>query len=328
MIKKTALKTIAIATLCSASTLAAAYGETTTGTASKIILKDFIAAVKIEHSDVSDISITINKSELAETPISTENRDNVFEISGEEEPNQKAFWQAYKKYRGEKRLEQYLENRPSILIKAPCGTDIEMEGLIGKLDADNASGDLTVVNTLYVEADFDTVNNADVHLTGSSEIEIDTIAQNANLRLSGSGDLGVDKIKGSSLINLSGSGDILIDEVIGSLVTSLKGSGDVLIGSAASEAELSIKGSGDIQLEQATGALTLSIVGSGDIQIDEAQKVPLTASITGSGEIDFDGIAIDPSLKIVGSGEIEIEDYQGNLSYKGKQENLTIKNRR
>jgi hypothetical protein len=111
---------------------------------------------------------------------------------------------------------------------------------------------------------FTGLNQLDVAVSGSGDIQFDATAKDMNLYLSGSGDIEMRGTTNTLEITISGSGDVS--------AASLK----------ASKCQVHISGSGDADVH-VNGDLETSISGSGDVHYKGEANV--TARISGSGEV-------------------------------------------
>ncbi len=141
----------------------------------------------------------------------------------------------------------------------------------------------------YCKSPF-SVQNLQLFLSGSGDVQAALKAQNAQIRISGSGDVDVSGIRGNLDIGLSGSGDVEAD------------------GLQLEACSLKVTGSGDVELRGRTARLTAVIVGSGDIEADGLAAVSVNVKNTGSGDITVH--AIDKlEATLAGSGDL---GYTGN----------------
>lgn len=102
---------------------------------------------------------------------------------------------------------------------------------------------------------------------------------------------------------LSGSGDIQFAADARTVEVLLSGSGDVELKGSASELEISISGSGDVTTSSmAVNDCEVHISGSGDAEVDVNGK--LDVFVSGSGDVHYRGNA-SVTAKVTGSGEVE-----------------------
>ncbi len=245
-----------------------------------------------------------------------------------------------------------LEEFPTVTVRLPAGTTVDLDGMVGELNAgdlngpfrlaangsliaevgDVASADiqgsgsgrvelgdiagaLQVANSGSGDLTAGSSNSAEVRNSGSSDIDLGAIALGLDARMSGSGDLSAASVNGPVSINLSGSGNALIDggNATGFEV-STSGSGDIRFEGSTTSASLQTRGSGEIELERVNGPVEINTTGSGDVSIDEGRAEGLQVTIRGSGDVDFGGTAVNAITSVTGSGDLHIDTYEGRTS--------------
>lgn len=132
------------------------------------------------------------------------------------------------------------------------------------------------VGDLYLEEPVVQLEDMDINVSGSGDVEINNelTCGNFNITISGSGDLDIVRVDCmDSKILVSGSGDVRIKK--------MTSTDDVL---------LKASGSGDITAKVKCQNMTAEVSGSGDADIDVKCDV-VTVSSTGSGEVELEGKA-------------------------------------
>jgi hypothetical protein len=146
----------------------------------------------------------------------------------------------------------------AIDIKNGGSTDYVIGAVGGSLHAHLAgSGYLTA----------ESATDLDVHISGSSNVNVRQSHGPAEVHIAGSGDVRIGDTDMSSFkIKIGGSGKVSIDNGrIGTLDASVAGSGALKIMATVQDATLSTVGSGNIEVAKVTGSLSSSKAGSGTI---------------------------------------------------------------
>jgi hypothetical protein len=158
--------------------------------------------------------------------------------------------------------------RTTVSIQVPAGMSIDIKssgstkyavGAVGVLHAHLAgSGYLTAVSA----------DDLDIHISGSSNVNIGQTSGPAGVRIAGSGNFRIGNTDMPSLkISVRGSGKFTIDNgQIGTLTASVAGSGALKIMATVQDATLSSVGSGNIDVAKVTGTLSSNKAGSGAIR--------------------------------------------------------------
>lgn len=114
----------------------------------------------------------------------------------------------------------------------------------------------------------DSATDLDVHISGSSNVNVRQTHGPAEVHIAGSGNVRIGDAEMHSLkIKVSGSGNVEIDNGgIGTLDASVAGSGVLKIMATVTDATLSTAGSGNIEVAKVTGSLSSSKAGSSTIR--------------------------------------------------------------
>lgn len=179
-----------------------------------------------------------------------------------------------------------------IHISAPLGTPVEVEDMIGRIQAGDLDAPLQLEGT-SLEAHFGRVTSARVSVAGSGKIQIGAVQQALDVEVAGSGKLDVASAA-SARVEIAGGGNVNVGPIAGGLRSEVAGSGDVRAASI-------------------NGPLDVEIAGSGSVYVDGGRATPLKAEIAGSGDVVFNGQAVDPSISIFGSGSVKVRSYTGQL---------------
>lgn len=131
-----------------------------------------------------------------------------------------------------------------------------------------------------------------------------TLPEWTSLKIAGSGNivstnqLVVDDID----IDISGSGDIDLALDADDINSSITGSGNISLEGVADELDINVKGSGDYKcFNLETRKVNVSISGSGDTEVFATEALDIR--ITGSGDIFYKG-SPNLSISISGSGDV------------------------
>ncbi len=193
-------------------------------------------------------------------------------------------------------LSRLRKEYPTVRIRVPAGTPLEIDGMIGRVTAADLNAPLKIDG-------------------GSLDADIGDVAE-AELNLSGSDDISLGRIAGRLAAEISGTGD-LAAEAAGLAEIHVSGSGDVELGPVAEGLFYALSGSGDAKVAAVDGPVTVAITGSGDVHIHDGRAEPLEVEITGSGNFKLDGEAVDPDLTVIGTGTIALRSYTGRFRSDG-----------
>ena len=146
------------------------------------------------------------------------------------------------------------------------------------------------------------VDDVELAISGSGDMELDLVANSVDVRISGSGDMELDLVAETIDTRISSSGDFDADIDADDLDVKITGSGDCQVEGTVEDLEVSISSSGDFHgfdLESHDAMLRIS--GSGDIQCWVTDTMDVT--ISGSGSVYYIGYpSID--VEITGSGNL------------------------
>ncbi|MCQ8184040.1 GIN domain-containing protein [Parvularcula maris] len=311
-----------------------------------IEIEDFYGTIVLELHSSGPVTAIKSGPGADEVEIRGTNR---VRIDGGDEIDRKDWWKEYQRERkgfgnrgwndtdkADRTLEKMLEDRPTLTITAPEGTDITIGGSAFKLTTEGDAGSVTITNNIHLWARLNDAEEADVSVHGSGYLKMGDIArmlgasvhgsgdiiagaaQSAELSVHGSGDLEMDGVRERLRASVHGSGDLNVKEVGGSAKANVHGSGDIELGSVAGGFDGKVHGSGDLKVREVAGRVDAGIHGSGDLDIDGGEADELTVSVHGSGEFTFRGTAKTAKLRSWGSGEIEVAEVSGRVEAKGK----------
>ncbi|MEM1381046.1 MAG: DUF2807 domain-containing protein [Pseudomonadota bacterium] len=352
------MRTLGLGLLASVS----AFGMTA-ASADELVIRDFYGTVEIELSGSG--SITAAKSGPNAGDVDISGRGDVV-VDGGEEIDRNRWYRAYQKERRgwnnrssrdeDPVFEEMLEDRPTLTISAPEGTDIVVEGSAVKLtvtrgDAgdvdisdnihllakigDFRSGKLSVHGSGYMQAGnasgrfygsvhgsgdlyVGNVGEADLSVHGSGDMEIKDIGGALEASVHGSGDLNTGDVAGRLDASVHGSGDLEIGRVAGSADANVHGSGDLEIASVGEGIDSSVHGSGDLSIGRVDGDIDASVHGSGELEIDRGEAGRIDVAVRGAGEFSFGGKAESARLRGSSSGTIRVASVSGNVDASGK----------
>ena len=256
--------------------------------------------------------------------------------------------------RGDNDGELYrLEDFPTVTVRVPSGTDVDLDDVAGRLTAGDlngafamnssgsmratigdvssaevgasgsgtivlgdVSGGLEAVFSGSADLTVGTSQNASVRISGSSDIDLGAIASAFEVSVSGSGDVRAASINGNLAVNVRGSGSVIVDEGHASnLEINTSGSGGVRFGGEAGDTSIETRGSGGVRVASVDGRVEARTSGSGDIHISDGQADGFDASTRGSGDIYFGGTATNANVSSTGSGDVTIEHYEGRYKH-------------
>ena len=187
---------------------------------------------------------------------------------------------------------KWRDRYPTITVRLPAGSAVEIKEAIGQALIGDLNGPL-VVNATWLAAEVGNVSEADVELSGRASLKLGRVAGTLRAKLNSSGDL-VAAALGAAEIHKNGSGDLRLGPIAGSLKYESAGSGDGEVASVSGPVEATINGSGNLSL------------GSGRAE-------PLIVRITGSGDFVLNGEAVDADLTVSGSGRAVLGANSGTL---------------
>lgn len=143
--------------------------------------------------------------------------------------------------------------KAQLVIKAPCGGIISLDGIIGDVKIGKLNCDL--------EAD----------ISSSGAIWAETVGD-LSADVSGSGNISVGYVSGDADCDISGSGKINVSSgCINKLKASVSGCGSVEIMATAKTAKLSVSGVGNIHVKHVLSRPKESCSGMGHIRIDSVE---------------------------------------------------------
>lgn len=326
--------------------------------ASAFEAQDFVGTVEIIVENRSGIDITTTgSSEFSDQIVLNTNGTRV-ELTYDDPRAVRRAWNNYSNrgwgfWRNE--TEDRLAEFPHVVVRVPAGTPVDMDGMAGRIDADDLDSDFVLGTNGSMKATIGNVMSATVNTAGSGEIQFGNVAHSLTVRIAGSadvaaedvqtlavrsqgsGDVRVDRVaqdldfqsqgsgdlqaraaNGVIALHMQGSGDARIDEGTAELfVAELRGSGDARFDGLAQEARIEVGGSGGVRLHELQGPADLETHGSGDITIEEGRSEGFAARAYGSGDIYFGGTAMEADISSHGSGDVTIEDYHGRYRRTG-----------
>ena len=189
------------------------------------------------------------------------------------------------------------EDYPSVTVRLPAGTPVDVEGMTGNFTAGDLNSTLAFGGAGSVDATVGNVRSFDLSVAGAADIRVGDVSGMADISVSGSGDVEVGSVESVSL--------------------SIHGSGDVNFGDVRDGLDVAISGRGDVDVASVNGPVGIRLAGSGDVDIESGYATSFDVSIAGSGDVTFRGTAVNPDVSIAGSGDVYIERYEGRLSHSG-----------
>ncbi|MDB5480170.1 MAG: hypothetical protein JWO83_1223 [Caulobacteraceae bacterium] len=109
---------------------------------------------------------------------------------------------------------------------------------------------------------------ADVHVSGSADVNMRAARGGLTASVTGSGDITAARVDGPLRVRVGGSGDVRIkDGAVTDMNVSVAGSGDVRFGGVAQSLEANVAGSGDVSAARVTGPVSKHVAGSGDVSV-------------------------------------------------------------
>lgn len=141
-----------------------------------------------------------------------------------------------------------------------AGSGVLRAGAAHKLNADvSGSGEVSVGAI---------AEDADVDIAGSGTVTLASLAGDLSADGAGSGNLAVHGgAINEANIDLAGSGDVDIGATVQTLKVSIVGSGDVDVTAAVHDVEADIAGSGSVTVQSVTGTVHKEVYGSGDVTV-------------------------------------------------------------
>ncbi len=131
---------------------------------------------------------------------------------------------------------------------------------VPKLDEVGLSGNGSIRTTNKVTG----IDEMDIHVAGSGNIDLDYTANSTDLNLSGSGKINLSGESRVLSIAISGSGDVIADDLkTDDTSIRISGSGDAMV-NANKNLEASISGSGDVRY-YGNASVNTRVSGSGEV---------------------------------------------------------------
>ncbi len=187
---------------------------------------------------------------------------------------------------------KWRDRYPTITVRLPAGTAVEIKEAIGQALIGDLDGPLTV-NATWLAAEVGDVSEADIKLSGRASLKLGRVAGTLRAILNTSGELQVGAV-GAAEIRKSGSGDLRLGPIAGGL-------------------KYQSAGSGDGEVVSVNGPVEADINGSGNLSLGSGRAGPLIVRITGSGDFTLDGEAVDADLTVGGSGRVILGAHSGTL---------------
>jgi hypothetical protein len=187
---------------------------------------------------------------------------------------------------------KWRDRYPTVTVRLPAGTAVEIKEAIGQALIGDLEGPL-VVNATWLAAEVGNVSEAEVELSGRASLKLGRVAGTLRAKLNSSGELATAAL-GAAEINKSGSGDLRLGPIAGSL-------------------KFESAGSGDGEIVSVSGPVEAAINGSGNLSLGGGRAEPLIVRITGSGDFVLNGEAVDADLTVSGSGRVVLGATSGTL---------------
>ncbi|MEM9839939.1 MAG: DUF2807 domain-containing protein [Pseudomonadota bacterium] len=331
------MRTVCFGLLASVSTLGMSAAS-----ADELVIRDFYGTVEIDLSGSG--AITAAKSGPNAGDVDISGRGDMT-IDGGPEINRNRWYKEYqRKRRGWNQrsardedpiFEEMLQERPKLIISAPEGTDIVVEGSAVKLTVTSGdAGEVDISDNVHLLAKLGDFESGKLSVHGSGYMEAGNVAGRFDGSVHGSGDLYVGNV-GEASASVHGSGDMVMKDVGGRLGASVHGSGDLNTGDVAGPLKASVHGSGDLEIGRVTGSADADVHGSGDLEIKSVGQ-GLDSSVHGSGDVTISRVNGDIDANIHGSGELDIDGGEagsidasvrgaGEFRFAGKSESATLR---
>jgi hypothetical protein len=187
---------------------------------------------------------------------------------------------------------KWRDTYPTVTVRTPAGTRVEINEAIGQALIGDLAGPL-VVNATWLAAEVGDVSEAEIEMSGRASLTLGRVAGALRAQLNSSGDFQAAAL-GTAEIRKSGSGDVRLGPIAGVLDYESSGSGD---GEAAS----------------VMGPVEAELNGSGNLRLRGGVAEPLIVKINGSGDFILDGEAVGADLSVGGSGRVVLGGHRGTL---------------
>lgn len=157
---------------------------------------------------------------------------------------------------------------------------MDLNGEVLKIDIDRCTRNTDLVFDITMPVLTSVAISGSGTIIGTDPFDVEDL----EVKISGSGDMELEFTATSVETSISGSGDMKLFGTTGALVSHISGSGDVhAFGLSATTAELNINGSGNMEVT-VTDQLDARISGSGDIRYKGTPAI--SVEVSGSGKIE------------------------------------------
>jgi hypothetical protein len=187
---------------------------------------------------------------------------------------------------------KWRDRYPTVTVRLPAGTAVEIKEAIGQALIGDLDGPL-VVNATWLAAEVGNVSEAEVELSGRASLKLGRVTGTLRAKLNSSGELAAAAL-GAADVHKSGSGDLRLGPIAGGF-------------------KYESAGSGDGEVVSVSGPVEAAINGSGNLSLGGGRAEPLVVKVTGSGDFVLNGEAVDADLTISGSGRVVLGATSGTL---------------
>lgn len=142
------------------------------------------------------------------------------------------------------------EDAPKVVVTVPPGTGLEVEDMIGEVEAQSGLGAVDISLQSAASMEFDRVHSMRVDAHGALNLEVDEVEAGMKLALHGAGNIEVGRVTGATDMEVKGVGNIGVDHVDGPVRISLNGMGHVAVeGGRADRLDIDVSGMGAVSFD-------------------------------------------------------------------------------
>jgi hypothetical protein len=250
--------------------------------ATSLRVENLVGVLEIEVGETAVMSVARSGSEELLEEIEMEVDDGVLVIKRDKSLLDRPPKETFK----------WRDRYPTVTVRLPAGTAVEIKEAIGQALIGDLEGPL-VVNATWLAAEVGNVSEAEVELSGRASLKLGRVSGTLSAKLNSSGELAAAAL-GAAQIHKSGSGDLRLGPITGSL-------------------KYESTGSGDGEIVSVSGPVEAAINGSGNLSLGGGRAEPLVVNITGSGDFLLQGEAVDADLTVSGSGRVVLGANSGTL---------------
>lgn len=145
------------------------------------------------------------------------------------------------------------DDAPKVIVTLPAGTPLEIEDMIGSLEAQSGLGEVRI------------------NLESAASMEF--------------GDVG------SMTVDAKGALNLEVGKVQDGLTVAMHGAGNIQAGRVTGRADLAVKGVGNVDVEWVEGPVGISLNGIGRIDVADGRAKTLDIDVSGMGAVSYGGEA-------------------------------------